>query len=307
MPNKKFEQLAKKIIAKNFDQQLVKLKYLGGGSFGKVFSVQLRSQPTFVLKICTVEKMAKNEVQQLVALAKSTKAHYPEVLGFFAKDAEIEFDIFAMEKIEGKSLFSDFILLILPKSKREKIANDIIDSMIETHSVQNEKFGSIDNPSYTDWNDYYKKFAYDILTKSRDLHAENKLDNKILELLEQAWEHYDEIFSEKVQTASLIHGDLNVMNVMVNKKHELSGIIDPLGSMYADKEYDLFQLNNLTGKRFNLYKIYKQKAQTSKNCDVKCAFYALYNEIFCYIKSEILLKPILNPIMKEMRCQLEML
>ncbi len=53
--------------------------------------------------------------------------------------------------------------------------------------------------------------------------------------------------------ACLIHGDLNVMNIMTDKKLHLTAIIDPLESKWADPEYELFQLRNLTGNCFKLY------------------------------------------------------
>ena len=67
-----------------------------------------------------------------------------------------------------------------------------------------------------------------------------------------AWEKFDVVFSEEVKEACLIHGDLNVGNIMVGKGYNINGFIDPLNSAYADREYDLFQFDNLTGKRFFL-------------------------------------------------------
>lgn len=52
---------------------------------------------------------------------------------------------------------------------------------------------------------------------------------------------------------------------MVKKPFEISAIIDPLNSMYADKEYDLFQLNNLTGPCFHLYKTYKKSMKQARS------------------------------------------
>ena len=101
--------------------------------------------------------------------------------------------------------------------------------------------------------------------------------------MREAWKKFDVIFSENVKDACLIHGDLNIANIMVGKKYKISGFIDPLNSMYADREYDLFQFDNLTGKRFYLRETYIKKYGASKYCDVKCAFYGLWNEVYCYI------------------------
>lgn len=75
--------------------------------------------------------------------------------------------------------------------------------------------------------------------------------------MQTAWKNFDYIFSEPVKEASLIHGDLNVMNVMSDKRLNITAIIDPLECKWADKEFDLFQLRNLTGECFGLYEAYK--------------------------------------------------
>lgn len=119
-----------------------------------------------------------------------------------------------------------------------------------------------------------------------------------------AWKKFDVIFSEKVKTACLIHGDLNVGNIMVGKGYEITGIIDPLNSMYADREYDLFQFDNLTGKRFFLRETYIRKYGASRYCMQKLAFYGLWNEVYCYIKSGVLVGLIMDPLVKNMHKRL---
>lgn len=115
---------------------------------------------------------------------------------------------------------------------------------------------------------------------------------------------FDVIFSEKVTDACLIHGDLNIANIMVGKGYEITGFIDPLNSMYADREYDLFQFDNLTGKRFALRETYVRKFGGSKRIMQKLAFYGLWNEVFCFIKSGVLVGLIMNPLVKNMRKRL---
>ena len=70
--------------------------------------------------------------------------------------------------------------------------------------------------------------------------------------------------------------------------------------MYADREYDLFQFDHLTGKRFKLSQTYIEKYGASKYCQEKLAFYGLWNEVFCYIKSGVLISVIMNPLVKNM-------
>ena len=119
-----------------------------------------------------------------------------------------------------------------------------------------------------------------------------------------AWDKFDMIFSEEVKEACLIHGDLNVGNIMVGKGYRITGFIDPLNSAYADMEYDLFQFDNLTGKRFFLRETYIKKYGASQYCMQKLAFYGLWNEVYCYIKSGVLVNLIMKPLVKNMNKRL---
>ena len=92
---------------------------------------------------------------------------------------------------------------------------------------------------------------------------------------------------------------------MVGKGLEITGFIDPLNSMYADREYDLFQFNNLSGKRFFLCDTYLKKYSASEKAEQKLAFYGLWNEVYCFIKAGTLIPFIMNPLVKNMNAVLE--
>ncbi|MGN1160871.1 MAG: hypothetical protein ACI4SX_01360, partial [Candidatus Fimenecus sp.] len=83
-----------------------------------------------------------------------------------------------------------------------------------------------------------------------------------------------------------------------------TAIIDPLESKWADKEYDLFQLRNLNGGMFHLYETYKSKFPVSEKCDIKCAFYGLYNEIYCNIMAGSFNQFLIKPVVKRMKKEL---
>ena len=135
--------------------------------------------------------------------------------------------------------------------------------------------------------------------------AQKQLDAGVLETMRAAMRRFDTIFRERVEKACLIHGDLNIANIMVGKGGKLTGFIDPLNSMYADREYDLFQFNNLTGKRFFLCETYVRRYGASELCAHKLAFYGLWNEVHCYIRSGVLVNLILKPLVQNMRARLE--
>ena len=158
---------------------------------------------------------------------------------------------------------------------------------------------------YDEWLDFYQPFASDILACARELCKSGKLEKKVIHTMERAWSAFDYIFSDKVETASLIHGDMNVMNIMSDKHLKPLAIIDPLESKWADNEYELFQLRNLTGDKFGLYETYKAKYPVSDKCDIKTSFYALYHEVYAYIISGTKVNFILMPLVKRMNRELD--
>ena len=137
------------------------------------------------------------------------------------------------------------------------------------------------------------------------MNKDGKINDKTIKTMQIAWKNFEYIFCEPIRQASLIHGDLNVMNVMSDDDLNITAIIDPLDCKWADKEFELFQLRNLTGNFFRLYDTYKAKYPVSKNVDLKCAFYGVYHEIYCYISSgrhtEIILKIAVNRLRKELK------
>ena len=62
------------------------------------------------------------------------------------------------------------------------------------------------------------------------------------------------------------------------KDMSLTGFIDPCGSMWADREYDLFQPRNMWGDAYGIYEAYKEKYTVSEHCDFKVAFYGALHE-----------------------------
>jgi fructosamine-3-kinase len=299
-------EYAKQIICQHYSCDVTAIKYVGGGSFGYVYKVEIPVSPyNLIVKACRVSGMHLNESYALKTLGNDSLIHIPVV--YFTVDAtdEIPADFIVEEFVEGTDCFTDFSKLLLSKRKKKAFANNIADCIAHWHSITNDKFGSLESPEYDNWIDFYKPFAEDILTTAIQMNKDGLLNNKTLDTMKIAWEHFDYIFSEPIESASLIHGDLNVMNVMSDKNLNITAIIDPLECKWADKEFDLFQLRNLTGEFFNPYETYKSKYPVSSKCDLKCAFYAVYHEVYCFISSgthtEFILRMTVRRLNKEMK------
>lgn len=298
---------AEQIANRQFQKSVKNVTYLGGGSFGRAFGIEFTDGQKIVVKFLLTADMLEKEIHDLKLLAENCPIPFPRVLFTQKANESIPVDCYGMEWIEGKNALTAFGMLVLSRKKRKKFADEVTAALHQVHCCQNEKFGDTLSPDCREWLDYYRPFATAVLEKAEEMYRENTLSEKIITAMRVAWEKFDVIFSEKVTNASLIHGDLNVANIMVGDKYQISGFIDPLNSAYADREYDLFQFDNLTGKRFYLRKTYIEKYGASKYCDAKCAFYGLWNEVYCYIKSGALFGAIMNPLIKIMYKQLKKL
>jgi hypothetical protein len=81
------------------------------------------------------------------------------------------------------------------------------------------------------------------------------------------------------QTPVLIHGDINIMNIMADPKSmHLTGFIDPSEAIWAAREYGLFQLQNMWGNHFGLYEAYKAQHKLPPHSDFVIACYGAINE-----------------------------
>ena len=287
------------LAKENIGKEVKKVKYLGGGSFGRAFRVEFCDGEKIAIKFLVAKDMLEKEIFDLNLLSNHCKVKIPKVLFSRKNDGVIPVDCYAMDYVEGKSALLKLSLFLSSKRKKLEFADKVTTALHSLHECKNDKFGDTMNPDSEDWIDYYKPFAKSIFDKAQELFNEKSLPEKVIDAMRKAWDKFDLIFSEKVQDACLIHGDLNIANIMVDKKGNIS-FIDPLNSMYADREYDLFQFDNLMGKKFYLRKTYIDKYGASKYCDVKCAFYGLWNEVYCYIKSGQLVGFIMNPLVDNM-------
>ncbi len=295
-------EYAKQAVSEQMELNATKVKYLGGGSFGMAFGVELENKSQIVVKFLRANDMLEKEVFDLKLLGEYCPIKFPKVLFARKADEIIPIDCYAMDKIDGKSAFiSSLTKLFISKRKKRIFADNVVSALHEVHAHTSDKFGDTLCPNCDTWLDYYKPFAQAIMDKAEQMYQTHEISEKIITTMRSAWSKFDKIFSEEVTEACLIHGDLNLANIMVDNNFEISGFIDPLNSAYADREYDLFQFDNLMGKRFALRKTYINKYGASKNCHSKCAFYGLWNEVYCYIKSGILVNIIMNPLVKNMK------
>ena len=274
-----------------------KVDYLGGGSFGRAFGVSFDGGE-IVVKLLADGAMMRKETHDLGLLGSACPLPVPKVLFCRESDESVPVACYGMERIDGKSALTSLSLQLGSKAKKKRFADEVTTALHAIHGVTADKYGDTMSPKYGDWHDFYRPFAESVLTSAKQDHI---FDRAIIDAMSAAMDVYDIIFAEKASAPCLIHGDLNVANIMVDKKGSVSGFIDPLNSMYADREYDLFQFRNLWGERFKLVDSYVSKYGASEMMEYKLAFYGLWNEAWCSIKVGYVIQPIMKPLVKSIK------
>ena len=269
------------IILGKLNKKAVDFKFIGGGSQGRVYKTTLSDGEVIAIKGYKLEGMNQEEAHQLKFLAENTRVKMPEVLFTYEDDYT---GILAMTFVDGQNVLMPSFLL-KSKSQKQKFAGEVITGMLEWHSITNDKFGELSNPVYDSWYDYYQKEKQEPWLKALNELAENgKFSKKKMQILYDATELFNNLPQENAQPV-LIHADLNIMNIMADPKtFKLTGFIDPCGSIWADREYHLFQLRNMWGDAYGLYETYKSKCEMSKFTDFRVAYYGAMLEASMRLK-----------------------
>lgn len=254
------------------------IKQINQGFYGYVYLIKTTSGKKFIAKIYKNDGFAQREQAQLEMLRKHALAHVPEVMGIGLKKQNGYFDVLFMEYIDGITAFD---VKITDKYEKLKLSDEIVDNLIAIHSISNEKgFGDFITDDYSkSWEQYYNRQIcglYNELIKNKPL----RLSHKNLETAKTLLECFDKIFCPPVKTNSLIHGDYNMWNLMVNPQtNRLCGILDPFGCSFADRELDLFQLQNANGNEYGLLENYASKIILSDNFELKNNYYRFWDDI----------------------------
>lgn len=270
-----------KVISEKLGKKAEKFRFIGGGSYGRVYKVLLSNGETIAVKGYRLPDMHTEEAFQLELLAKNTSVKMPEVLFTYEDESTA---VLAMSFVEGQNVLNPLFLL-KSKEKKQRFADDVISGMLCWHSVTNDKFGSLSDPCYDSWYDYYKAEKQGPwLKKLKELSEKGKFSKKKLSLLLEATEIFNNLPQEDT-TPVLIHADLNIMNIMADPKTlKLTGFIDPCGSMWAHREYDLFQFRNMWGDAYGLYESYKKKCGATEFTDFRVAYYGAMLEASMRLK-----------------------
>lgn len=251
-----------------------RLEPVGGGYYGSVYFVTCGGK-TAVFKLYLLSGLAQKEADQLSLLRAKLPLPVPEVYGVFTEEGL--YDTLIMEKLEGLN-GGDPKLAFRRKRDRMKLADSLIGALIALHETPVEGFGEIGRETFSNWNDCYRARLDGIRAALEK--QERTIPGELRAQIEETYRSFDRVLCEPVERPALIHGDLNLWNVMVNPETlQITGVIDPFDCCRADRELELFQLENATGKRFSLLPKYREQVRLSTYFDVKKDYYHFWDDI----------------------------
>lgn len=247
---------------------------VGGGYYGTVYFVTC-GEKTTVFKLYLLSGLAQKEADQLSLLRAKLPLPVPETFGVY-REEEL-YDTLIMEKLEGVNGGSPK-LAYRRKKDRLRLAGSLIDALIALHDAPVEGFGEIGGETFSNWNDCYRARLDGIRAALEK--QERTIPGELRTQIEEAYQNLGRVLCEPVKRPSIIHGDLNLWNVMVNPETmQITGVIDPFDCCRADRELELFQLENATGKRFSLLPKYREQVRLSTYFDIKKDYYHFWDDI----------------------------
>lgn len=292
----------KELILTETKEMPVKINRVGGGFYADVYKVDYKNLNPIIVKVYKPKGMMEKEKAQIKLLSQYALYTMPSVLWSHSADEKYEKDVLAMNYLQGENGGNAFYI---NPSKKAKLAEQVVDNLLAFHNVHNsDGFGEINADKYCKtFNEYYREKADSILKMTEKLNGDGQITDFVLSVVKEGLKEFDKIFYLPITEASLIHGDYNMWNVMIDKKNcNVTAIIDPCGCMWADSEYDLYQLNNANGKHLKLFDTYAKKKTLSENCFEKMAFYELFTEIEHYYNSGY---PVIQKLIKKQAINLK--
>lgn len=276
------------MIQRDFNKQLASIaqdvtksticnvKKINQGYYGLVYLVETDERP-YIAKAYKRVGYLNYEESQLNELRKYAVTHVPEIIGKSLQQQNEKCDILFMEYIDGVNAGQ---LNITDEKERLRFGEEVIENLLSIHAVSNPNgFGDFVTGKYSErWEDYYKSqitsIYNDLQEKKSILSAAPK------KMIDKLFNSYDRVFRTPVTQNSLIHGDYNLWNLMADPKtNRLIGMIDPLDCCYADRELELFQLENANGDRYGLMERYSENVQLSAEFELKKAYYRFWDDL----------------------------
>lgn len=262
------EKIFQNVIKVLFDANITNIQEIGGGSYGKIFKLNIDTPPSVVcIKTYFYPNMAVRQAKDYTELQIKTTVPTLKVLS--DDNIHYGYNLLVTEYKEGSNCaFTD-----IPEQYLNNLGKNIAQNLAKIHQADNIGFGDLGNTIYQTWSDCYKVKLEEMWNNI----SSKAFDRNSLKILKIAMDNID-LFPLQCDKPSLIHGDFNTSNILIDCNYEITAIIDPMNMFYGDREYDLFQLDIFNGTQLLLMENYSNIFPLSKDFGCKNALYKAFAE-----------------------------
>lgn len=255
----------------------------GAGANGNVYKITIDAPPyTVAIKSAKNGSMLIKERAYTDFILSKTDIPMPRTLFLKINSAENEKSYMCMEFLDGVNA-NDPMLLLRRRKAKARLRDSVIENLEKIQSIKGEKYGSFDSPEFDDWHDYYRPFSEKVILFAEDEAKKGAINPYVADIMRKAFDNYDNVFSEPISKPTLTHGDFWLPNILVDRKSlNVTGVLDPFNSMWADSDYELFAIIAGRGNNYRIYETYKKLHNISDKCDLKLEYYALFSEMYWY-------------------------
>ncbi len=254
------------------------VRQINQGFYGYVCLAE-HDEKRLIAKVYKQGGCMEREARQLEMLRRHALVRVPEIIAELPKSANGRFDILLMEYLPGVNAGG---IKIRDAARRERFADQVVDNLLAIHAVTGpEGFGDYVTEEFSSsWEAYY----HSLIAPMHRALTRSKISRKIANLADELYDRFAQFFTNPVRESCLIHGDYNLWNLMADPLTEqLTGMIDPFGSCFADRELELFQLENSNGSYYHLLENYAKKAPLSDSFEAKKYYYRFWDDVKHYL------------------------
>ncbi len=238
--------------------EIQQLNTLGKGFYAQTFYAKGPDQD-YCMKIHNDELMAEKEFAQLTVLSQHC--------GWVRRPLQREGRLLVLPFVPGVCMDQPD----LTNTNAQALCGQVATALVELHRI----LPSVEVDWQQEYLSWIDKLKFELSTQTPDwVHQQLTISTKTLE-------HF--FIPVKDDQASLIHGDINVWNILIDpKSHQLTGFIDPFESGFFHRELDLIHLD-CARKDLELLKTYQDLFPLTQGWRERMAIYGFCNDIYHHL------------------------
>jgi aminoglycoside phosphotransferase (APT) family kinase protein len=256
---------------------------IGEGFYGKVYRASLAKEPNEVIIKCfKYAGHAAQEAVQLDILRAPALAKIPQIYAIHTASEHFPSEALLMEYLPG--IQADEIEFPDEKTQTHFV-EAVVENLLAWHNCHHPHgFGKPEGPFHHTWLDFFGEritHYHQLLHQERDRAV---VSEYVLGIAAQSHEAFADIFAQVQHQPSLVHGDYNIFNMLVDPiTFQFTGILDPLDAGWADYEIDLFHLAN--GRpEIGLLAHYLQRRPAAEAFWLRYHFYWFWDDVKHYLR-----------------------